>query len=50
MIDTMGTESWIVLSFFPFGFRAAKTQPRCCWPWKLLPQGKHPFSKTEAGQ
>jgi len=50
MIDTMGTESWIVLSFFPFGFRAAKTQPRCCLPCKLLPQGRRPFSNTEAGQ
>lgn len=50
MIDTIETESWIVLSFFPFGFRAAKTQPRCCLPWKLLPQGRRPFSKTEAGQ
>ena len=50
MIDTMGTESWIVLSFFPSGFRAAKTQPRCCWPWNLLPQGRLQFFKTEAAQ
>ena len=50
MIDTMGTESWIVLSFFPFGFRRLKTLRLLSLPWKQSQPAKPPFSKTEAGQ
>lgn len=50
MIDTMRTESWIVLSFFPSGFRRLKTLRLLSLPWKQSQPAKPPFFKTEAGQ
>ena len=50
MIDTMETESWIVLSFFPSGFRRLKTLRLLSLPWKQSQLAKPPFFKTEAGQ
>ena len=50
MIDTMGTESWIVFSFFPSGLRRLKTLRLLSFSWKQSPKDKPPFLKTEAGQ
>ena len=50
MIDTMRTESWIVLSFFPSGFRRLKTLRLLYLPWNQSQLAKPPFSKMEAGQ
>ena len=50
MIDTMRTESWIVLSFFPSGFRRLKTLKLLSLPWKQSQPAKPPSFKMEAGQ
>ena len=50
MIDTMRTESWIVLFSFPSGFRRLKTLRLLSLPWKQSQPAKPPFFKTEAGQ
>ena len=50
MIDTMRTESWIVLSFFPSGFRRLKTLRLLSLPWKQSQLAKPASFKTEAGQ
>jgi len=50
MIDTMETESWIVLFFFPSGFRRLKTLRLLSLPWKQSQPAKPPSFKMEAGQ
>ena len=50
MIDTMRTESWIVLSFFLFGFRRLKTLRLLSLLWKQSQLAKPPSFKTEAAQ
>jgi len=50
MIDTMETESWIVLSFFLSGFRRLKTLRLLSLPWKQSQPAKPPSFKMEAGQ
>ena len=50
MIDTMGTESWIVLSSFRSGFRRLKTLRLLSLPWKQSQPAKPPSFKMEAGQ
>ena len=48
MIDTMRTESWIVLSFFPSGFRRLKTLRLLSLLWRQSQPAK-PLSFKMAG-
>ena len=48
MIDTNPTKSWIVLSYFPYGFRRLRTLRRWYLPLKQSPLDKPPSFKTAA--
>lgn len=48
MIDTTPTKSWIVLSFFPYGFKRLRTLRRWSLPLKQSPPAKPQSFKTAA--
>jgi hypothetical protein len=50
VIDTIRTESWIVLSFFLSGFRRLKTPRLLSLPWKQSQLAKPPSFKMAGAQ